>query len=386
MKKVGIPVLHEKNRIIGNIIDAMLSRNRFLILGHQNPDEDCIASMVAFSLLLGKLYKTVEICLGERVHEHYQYLLNICRYNSIALFETCTGFTEGIDTVVICDTPKPSMVERSAFIDALLNDPVVLKIEIDHHLGTDSSYIGDEGYCLVTEATSSSELVGHIALKLRSRSEVREQFQIDEIFSRNLILSILSGIIGDTNMGQFLKSRREKKFYRLFSAMLNNLLSRETVKKTNFKDMNEVFHELHRLSTREERCFEYFMTRKRFSPSIGYVALGDADTEELFRNTDEETVVNVARSVANDLAEESGKLSLVAYYDKPELSDFIQFRVRRSKAYKKYDIREMLDAFDIENGGGHEGAIGFRLPRGEVEDYDTYVKGLIDGLERLLPS
>ncbi len=386
MKKVSITTIREKNRIIDNILDAMLSRHRFLLLGHRNPDEDCIASMVAFSLLLGKLYKNVEICLGEKVHEHFQYLLNICRYNSISLSEACESFDNRIDTVVICDTPKRSMVERNSRIQKLLDDPNVLKMEIDHHIGADSSYIGDRGYCLVMNATSSSELVGHIALKMRNRSELVDHFQIDEVLSRNVILAILTGIIGDTNMGQFLKSRREQKFYRIFSSMLNNLLAEETVKESNFKSMDEVFRELHRLSTKEDRCYRYFIDRRRFSRSIGWVALDEEEAGRLFGDAEEDTVVNVARAVANELAEESGRLSLVAYYDKPELSDLVQFRVRRSQAYKKYDLRKMLELFSIEDGGGHEGAIGFRLPRAAIDDYMAFIQGLIEGLEKILPE
>jgi len=386
MKKKSITTIHEKNRIIENIIDAMLTRNRFLLLGHQNPDEDCIASMVAFSLLLGKLYKDTEICLGEKVHEHFQYLLNICRYNSITLFEACESFDSSIDTVVICDTPKPAMVETSSMVEKLLKDPAVLKIEIDHHIGTDSRYIGDEGYCLVTDATSASELVGHLALKMRNRRGLVDQFQINEVLSRNVVLAILTGIIGDTNMGRFLKSRREKRFYQLFSSMLNNLLAEETVKESNFKNMDEIFNELHRLSTKEDHSYQYFMDRKQFSQSIGWVALDEGDIEKLFRDVDEETVVTVARAVANELAEESGKLSLVSYYDKAGISDLVQFRVRRSQEYKKYDLRNMLALFSIENGGGHEGAIGFRLPRTEIKDYNKFVHGLIKGLEKVLPT
>jgi hypothetical protein len=167
--------------------------------------------------------------------------------------------------------------------------------------------------------------------------------------------------------------------------MLNNLLVEETVKESNFKNMDEVFRELHRLSTKEDRCYRYFIERKRFSESIGWVALEEEETDNLFRDAEEDTVVNVARAVANELAEESGKLSLVAYYDKPELSDLVQFRVRRSQAYKRYDLRKMLELFSIEDGGGHEGAIGFRLPRTSIDDYAMYIQGLIDGLEKVLP-
>ena len=278
------------------------------------------------------------------------------------------------------------MVETNGAVEKLLKDPAVLKIEIDHHIGTDSRYIGDEGYCLVTDATSSSELVGHLALKMRNRRGLVDQFQINEVLSRNVILAILTGIIGDTNMGQFLKSRREKRFYQLFSSMLNNLLAEETVKESNFKNMDEIFNELHRLSTKEDHSYQYFMDRKQFSQSIGWVALDEGEIEKLFRDVDEETVVTVARAVANELAEESGKLSLVSYYDKAGISDLIQFRVRRSQDYQKYDLRNMLALFSIENGGGHEGAIGFRLPRVEIKDYNQYVHSLIEGLEKVLPT
>ncbi len=382
MKKKVIETIREKNKIIENIIEAMVTRQSFLVLGHENPDEDCIASMVAFSLLLSKFQKGAKICLGKKVHEHYQYLLNICRYNAIQVYDTCDTFVDEFDTIVICDTPKPSMVESSPKIKKLLGDSHILKMEFDHHIGADSRYIGDRGYCLVTEATSASELVGHLALKIRGKKELLAEYQIEDPFTRNLVLAILSGIIGDTNMGQFLKSRRERRYYRLFSSMLNEMLAETTVKETNFKSIGEVYTELQRLSSNEDTCFGYFNGKKQFSGSVGYVALDEEDMAHLFSICDEETVVTVARAIANDLAEEGGSFSLVAYYDNPVQSDLILFRVRSSQGFKDYDLRNLLQAFNIENGGGHEGAIGFRMPRGLVSDYGGYIQKLIAGLEK----
>ena len=57
MNKKSIQTIHEKNRIIDNIINALQEKNHFLFLGHQNPDEDCIGSMVAFALIVGKFSK-----------------------------------------------------------------------------------------------------------------------------------------------------------------------------------------------------------------------------------------------------------------------------------------------------------------------------------------
>jgi len=387
MTKKRIETIREKNRIIDNIIEALVQRNSFLLLGHENPDEDCIASMVAFSILLSKFSKEARICLGKRVHEHFGYLLSICRYNAIEVFTDCASFRTPVDTLVICDTPKPSMVERmGGEIDALMENKNILKIEFDHHLGADSTYIGDEGYCLVTEATSAAELVGHVALKLRGRRDILERFQIDSILTRNLVLAILSGIIGDTNMGKFIKSRREQRFYDIFSRLLNELLAKETTKSGNLGSIKEVYGELQRLSSAEDMCYRFFMERKKRTPEVAYTILSDREMELLLQRADNDAIVSVARAIANELAEESGKLSLIAYYDHPSVSDLVQFRMRRSKDYKRYDLRNVLEMFSIENGGGHEGAIGFRLPRSEVNDLKGYVENMLENLGKVLPA
>ena len=52
MAKSKIETIPARNRIIDNIFQAILQRDCFLILGHKNPDEDCISSMIAISILL----------------------------------------------------------------------------------------------------------------------------------------------------------------------------------------------------------------------------------------------------------------------------------------------------------------------------------------------
>ena len=384
MRKKGFSTIREKNRVIDNIIRAVVERKRFLLLGHQNPDEDCISSLVAFALLLSKFSKQAVIYLGSFIHEHFQYLLNICRFNSIRIQYAGEPLGPSFDTVVICDTPKPSMIEKSQDIDRLLASGEALVMEIDHHLGADSAYCGQEGYCLVGEASSASELVGQLVLKLKNRPELLRDYQIIDPLSRNVVLAILTGIIGDSKMGQFLKSRRERRYYELFSSMFNSLLARETTRGGNFSDQEEVFQELQRLSTKEEKCYNYLLGRKQSSDSFGYVILWDRDMEYLCGECDYETIVSVSRAVADTLAEESGKLSLVVYYDDPRRSDFIQFRVRRSQSYKQYDLRNLLSLFSIRNGGGHEGAIGFRLPRQEIPDLLAYLQAFIAKMEEVM--
>jgi nanoRNase/pAp phosphatase (c-di-AMP/oligoRNAs hydrolase) len=386
MRKRRIASIAEKNRIIDNIITAMDSRDDFILMGHQNPDEDCIASMVAFALLLSKFHKSAALVICSEIHQHFQYLLNICKYNSIGVLESCRDVPAGASTLVVFDTPKPSLLEDFPGAAALFSDPKLLRIEIDHHLEADSAYIGDPGYRLVDEASSSSELVGYLGLKLNNRPELLSRHQIVELFSRNLVLAILTGIIGDSKMGRYLKTTREKWFYRSFSTMFNDMLASKTYKLSrNFSTMEELFSELEKLSEKEDLCFRYLMARADTrSELIHAVVLTAEDTPELAAQFDQDTVITVARYAADRLAEGSGCLSLVVYYDDPAFSNWIQFRMRRSEAFKALDLRRVLEHFAISNGGGHPGAIGFRLDREEVADIGAYARQLVTGTEALV--
>lgn len=385
MLKKTISTISGKNRIIANIIDALRTRRNFLILGHRNPDEDCIAAMTAFGLIVSKLSGNATLYLGTKVHEHFSYLLNICRYNSIEVIESPELPVDRFDTIVVLDTPKPSMLQLPDSAGPMLSDRSVLKIEVDHHIGGDGTYCGDEGYRLVTEASSASELVGHIALKINGNAELLEQLGITELFSRNISLAILSGIIGDSQMGKFLKSRKERRYYELFSTMFSELLARQTTKQSNFSSKEEVFSELQRLSAVEEECFDALMRCRRMLPACSYIVLEKPDMERLTSYCGLDAFVSVSRSVVNTLADESGRFGLIAYAD-PVQPSLYQFRFRRSARFKAYDLRNVLDQFGIEDGGGHEGAIGFRIPAGRLESLEGFVKTLIAGIEAELES
>jgi nanoRNase/pAp phosphatase (c-di-AMP/oligoRNAs hydrolase) len=386
LRKQRITTIAARNLIINNIIQAMISRDNFVLMGHKNPDEDCIASMVAFGLLLSKFRKSVSLLICSDIHHHFQYMLNICKYNSIGMLENCRELPAETSTLVIFDTPKPSLLEDCAASGALLSSPDLLRIEIDHHLEADSAYIGDPGYCLVDEASSASELVGYIGFKLQDRPALLEEYQISELFSRNLVLAILTGIVGDSKMGRYLKTSREKWFYRSFSTMFNTMLASKTYKSSrNFSTMQELFGELEKLSEKEDLCFRYLIERKDSRSELIYaVVLKEEDTALMAAEYDQDTIITVARYTADKLAEESGCLSLVVYYDDPADSRWIQFRMRRSERFKTLDLRTVLGRFAITNGGGHPGAIGFRLDRDKVADIDAYTRELIAGTEVMI--
>lgn len=384
--KRSIATVAAKNRIIDNIIDAMARHDRFLLLGHTYPDEDCISSLIGFALLLSKFGKTPVIYLSLSMGRQHGYMVDICRYNSIEVTSSFSRSAFQPEVVAIIDTPKPEMIDGNEEVHALLEEEGLIKMEIDHHIGADGAYCAAPEYSLVTEASSASELVGHLALKLKGRTELLKQYQITDLFSRNVVLSLLTGIIADSNMGRYLKSRRERRYYRYFSTMFNAMLAKETVKETNFANMEEIYAELQHLTTDEQLCFHTMLAKRRRSASIGYVVFDREEAEALFKRHDHDTIVSVSRTVADRLAEESGKLGLVCYYDSPDYSDYIQFRLRRNTSYRGTDLRELLTLLAIENGGGHEGAIGFRFAQEEISDLNDYVASIIPVIEGVLAS
>ena len=385
--KTAISTIAEKNRIINNIIEKITRGNDFLLTGHQHPDEDCVASMVAFGLLLSKFEKRSYITACTEINENYRYLLNICKYNSITVIENCEEIPDKINSIIILDTPKPNMMIRSPSTAKIFADPAVLRIELDHHLEADSSYCGDPGYRLVDEASSTCELIGFLAFKLRNREELFPAYRGEKIFSRNFVLAILTGIIGDSKMGKYLKSNRERWFYNLFSNMFNEILRNETFSASaNLSDMREVYDEIFRLSDEEEHCYRYFMERKVRVPKICYIVMNSRDSEHINSAFQYETVVNISRTAADKLAEESGYLGLVGFYDDPAHSNYVQFRMRRSENYRGIDLRSIISAFNIENGGGHKGAIGFRVEREKLPDINVFVEDLIRGTQQLIET
>ena len=355
----------------------MKQRSRFLLVGHRHPDEDCMASLVAFSLLLDKFGKSGIILTGDENWKKFPYLMGICKYNSLAIAGRLEDVGGTIDAVIAFDTPKPSMLEFYEQLGPLIGDPARPVIEIDHHLEADGTYIGDDGLCMVDGASSTCELIGYIALKIDKNRRLKKELGIDEIFTRNFVLSIITGIVGDSKMGQFLKSRREKRYYRYFSRLFNRMLMLKTNKNSgNFCRIEDILEELEKLSGEEAECHNEIMSHTRSRNGISWIALNREVSARLFEQFDPEIVVNVAKYAANNLAENSGFLSLVAYYD--HKTNLIQLRMRRCRYFKEIDLRDAVHRLEISDGGGHEGAVGFRIPAEEVQDFDAFITGVLD--------
>jgi nanoRNase/pAp phosphatase (c-di-AMP/oligoRNAs hydrolase) len=384
MKKSEIKTIAEKNRTAVNIINEIAGKDAFILVGHKDPDTDCIAALASVALLLRKLEKEATIFLPGPVMEQFNYLLAICKYNGITILYGKDDIPDNITCVFILDTPKPEMIALNKTISGLLANPAIRKIEIDHHLEADAEYAGDPGYCLVSEASSTCEHIGYMCFKM---AKYKDRFGDTDFFSRNIALAILTGIVGDSHMGKYLKSNKERWYYKIFSTMFDKMLVEKTRKNsTNLSSMEAIFDVIQRFSVQEKKCFDRIVAKKQKSSSVFYVILDEEESAELFEQYGVELIVNVSKAVADVLAEGSGKLGMVIYYDEVTISDFVQFRLRRSAGYTTLDLRKTLEHLNISNGGGHPGAIGFRVKKADASDIIAFVKGIIIKIEESVLS
>ena len=386
--KHALKSIAARNRVVHRILDLVDRRDNFLLVGHFNPDEDCISSLVGMALLIRIFRKRVYLTIPRTVNEKYLYLVKIARHNSVNILYHDEPLPKGISSLFVMDTPKASMRQNFTGDEELIANPGIPIVEIDHHLEADSGYIGDPDLRLVDEAASASELVGIIGYKLNSRRDLRRKYAFYDVFSRNFVLSILSGIVGDTKMGQFIRTPKERWFYDLFSKMFNLMLSHQTHKGSgNFSSMNEIFSEMQSLSNREDDCLRA-MSRYRVNSSsrIGSLVIPRKEMAAIAEDFDHETIVTTARYLADSLAEESGFLSFIAYADDQRQSGLVQFRIRRSHSFQSLDLRDLLEHFKILNGGGHPGAVGFRIPEDEITDLNEFSRGILREMEKWLPG
>ena len=312
----------------------------------------------------------------------HTYLLKICRFNSIEIVQDSAPGR--FSALVLVDTPKPDMIAGMEMIGETAGDPSVPKIELDHHIGSDSIYYGDEGLRLVYEASSTCEIIGHLAMKIEGDEALKARYDIEDLLSRNLVLAVISGMIGDSQMGRFLKSRRERWFYAKFSSIFENLLERKTLAGSgNFSSKEQVFEALAALSDDEEACYGIMSRGVETIGGVRFAALDAESSRKVFSTYGNETVITVSKALVDALAEGSGCLGLVGFYDDPGQSPFVQFRLRRSQSFTSLDLREALSRLEIANGGGHPGAVGFRIEREAVPDIAAAVRKFAEALNAM---
>lgn len=374
----------ERGRTIDRILSLIGEKNTFLLIGHELPDEDCISSLVAAALLIVKFRKSVSIYIRDQIPAQLAYMQQICMYNKITIHRGPLYTGPKPDVVFVLDTPKPEMIAGNQDISPFLSNPAIPVVEIDHHLSADAALSGTPDYCLVAKATSTCELLTLVCIKLNNDKAALARYGIESLFSRNIVLALLTGIIGDTRFGLTVKTNRDQFFYRCYTSFLSKIL-RKTHRKnsSNYSSMTDISNSIQSMSVAERDIYQMLLDHSRYSGRTGYVALDAEESLNILGRIDYTIFVKVVKSVTDFLSEQSGTIGMTSYYDMPEVSNLIQFRIRVSRDASGIDLRSILLDFNITDGGGHPGAIGFRMEKNAVPDYREYVDRLLEKIEKL---
>lgn len=371
MTKAAFRSIAEKNRVYQAFIEKLERGNGFVVSGHYDPDADCIATMLGYAILVRKLRKPVTLVIGGAIPENLGYLLKIAEYNRIGINEEPLAAT---DTVVLCDTAKPGLLPKEAILQNALADPTVTVMEIDHHLGGDSEYLAPVEHALVDHASSSGSLLARLVCKIRIHGT------IEDVYSRNIVIALLTAMMSDTQMGRILPSHTEARVYAMLIDLLRGLLKRSTFSPEKFDSIEGLYAEMVRLSEDEERLDNAFISRHRVDGALAWIALDEAESAHLIDEYGEDNLKAAARRVTDRMTGVSGKIGMVCYVDSREV---IQCRMRREYGYEGVDLREVIPLVEAPDGGGHPGAIGFRFRRSEIDDYPTLIHRLVSAAQSL---
>ena len=369
----------QKNRILKNIIDALSTRKKIAICGHLHPDEDCLGSLAALGLCLTKLRHTVTLVAEMPNRRSVDLLKKICEHNNVGIVDPGSFHVPDIDVIIICDTAKLSLLDIGPSLKAKYNDPSVLKIEFDHHVGGDSRYIGNAGYCVVEEATSTAELMLHFLLKLRSETALLDKLGIGNLIERNIVLSLTLALLSDTQNGKFLPGKHYRHRYASMLHLLNSYLQKDTHDKRNLNNSDQIIEAFSDNILESDDVVRYFQERSSRGEYIVYAVLNITESRYLMSMHDTDEIRSVARQATDSFAEESKRVGLVGYFSQNE--EKLELRMRRAENYSDIDLRNVLEIAGFEDGGGHPGAVGFRVHNISNEDADDAITDIIARLE-----
>lgn len=378
----------QKNRTIRNILNLIMHSSRFLLLGHSYSDEDCVSSMLAIALLLRKFGKCVVIYVKDRLPQSLDFFQKICEYNEIELLIKSTDNLEKPDAIFILDTPKPDMIALDEKILDFFLQKSIPKVEIDHHFSKDARHTGDTPYQLTLHASSSCEIVAHVCYKLSKQKIVLEKHGIGELYSRNIVLAILTGMIGDAKLGNYLSTRRDRAFFKYFLNRLGAILKKSYyINSKNISSIDEILHLLEEISEKEKSLYDETLKKTKKCDGLGLLILDEKDSLALQKKIDDfQDFVAIVRRITGELSDSPNLASVSCFYYPQSISSFVEFRVRAGEAIKGIDFRQVIEDLKVPlgNGGGHPGAICFKIEKKEIDNLNSYVKLLIDDVKRLI--
>lgn len=309
-----------KTLTIPEFNQALLKRDKIVIIPHKNPDGDAIGSSLGLFHYLKEIKKNCSVVVNDSVPEFLKFLpdtdqIHIYEEDS----EQCAKIVSEADLIFCLDYAQ---VHRSGALESHIMASKAMKAVVDHHPGPDTHF---DFYYHEVASSSTCELIYKLI------SEMDKNYQ----FSRKVAVCLYTGLVTDT--GCFKHALRPETFITA-AELLKTGISYEMIV-TNIFDVN----------TPERLKLIGFALNERMvvlpEYRTAYISMSYDDSEKLgLKKGDTEGLVNYALSIQN--------MALgVFFHEREKGKTKISFRSKGNFA-----VNELSGKYF--GGGGHKNAAG----------------------------
>jgi nanoRNase/pAp phosphatase (c-di-AMP/oligoRNAs hydrolase) len=364
-------------------------------------DKDSLGSMISLALYLQQLQKKVYVVIPIPLAEHLDYLEQFIADNLIPILknpEDLEKISTEIDSVIFCDTANAKLVPYFAQIAKTIQNQKLPVLEIDHHFGNDSEELIAGEVKLFRQCNATTELAAELLTRLHEEvSDAPHPFH-----QHNIVTCLITGLIGDTVGGSVIPYRDH---YEYWTQHLDNFLQsdydQQSIREDStsdkqaviFRSSKEILEHLNRLTEEQKLCLEVLRKRiKITNTGLGFLNLLDSihpEIQEVCQPFDSPWFADFIVILLNIIPEESGKIGVVCFHGKnAERENCIFIKVRRAVQVTDIDLRNL--EVEIKNkfgklymgGGGHPGAVSFRVHAHAEEEFLSVLEKIMAYLER----
>ena len=361
------------------ILTLIKERENFFF--YFSPDFDSVCSSLAFALYLKRIKKNVLIYFPLEKDECFDFLFKIADYNKIPIIFTLNDLVTELSAkeyvFSVFDTPNKALLPNFETVYSIFESYTMQEsIEIDHHFGNDSEQIFSKSFSLFKYANSCCDIIADYFWLCGADEKERE----DVYFPRNIVLTLLTGICSDTQLGKFCQVAEEKNWFDFFTERLGKLTWKDSA---NFKTPEEIFGVITRKDKVKSFLIEKMMKNEIIENGLGILSVPNVEKSENLLAEDGLfcSLEDISDELVNILPEKAGKVGIFIYFDGKKEKYMI--KIRRSTTFQDLDLRTLdvllMDLFkdNFSGGGGHPGAVSFRISQNmKYEDFSDTVNKL----------
>lgn len=304
----------KKSNNISQVANFIAAWDSFLLIGHEDPDGDCLGSIISLGLLLQKIGKKVRVGLYKPLNSKYSFIKDNLDLECFIIDRTTD--IKDANAIIALDS---SDSERLGSAKNLLGNQKVLNI--DHHV--DNKHFGDINY-VSPESAATGQIIYEIANYMNWS------------YNKDIAYYMSVAVLSDTGFLRY--SNTDRSVIQMIDQMMAKgvniyQINRDLYGKEKPKKLKLIGRALNNLNILEDE-------------KIAYLYLEKKDYDDLDANfEDKEGIVNYARDIDN--------IEVGILFN--EEDDRVKVSMRSNEYYP---VNKLAAEF---GGGGHPKAAGCGL-------------------------